>query len=442
MQRRELVFRHAPSSFAASEEYVFKHALLRDVTYETVLLRLRKRFHAQVALWMEANAGERMAEYLGLVGHHYELAGESAKAARYLRKQANNLQRTSAARDALVLYRRALALCPEADKRQRAVIHTHIGNSLRQLSEHHESREHHRQAIQLARETGDSQAEINALEGLSWALMGQGLYDEARKHLERALALAYQANDQRGKAQVLLRMGEVTYRLGDSRATEAYAAECLAINQQLQDRQGIAGALRILGFSHFMREQYAESYHYQTQSKSVYAQIGDRWGVGTGLVNQGEALRRQRRFAEAEGCYLEASAILREIGNRLGDAITMVNLGHVQSELDHDAQARDFYLQAIGQSLAIETYSILLESFVGIARLEARSGRHAYAAELLGMVQAHHEYNDEIRANSLPALSLLQQHLDQAELAAALERGRALDIGQVTQSLLTAKGTA
>jgi tetratricopeptide (TPR) repeat protein len=185
-----------------------------------------------------------------------------------------------------------------------------------------------------------------------------------------------------------------------------------------------------------MREQYAESHHYQTQSKSVYAQIGDRWGVGTGLVNQGEALRRQRRFQEAEQCYLEANTILSEIGNRLGDAITVVNLGHVYYELGQDARSRDFYLKGIGQSLPIESYAILLEALVGVAQLEARAGRHAYAAELLGMVQAHEGYNDEIRTNAQPALALLQRSLDPCELAAALERGHALEVGRIVRELL------
>jgi class 3 adenylate cyclase len=51
IRARELIFGREHSAFAGTQEYLFKHALLRDVTYETVLLKLRRGYHAQVARW-------------------------------------------------------------------------------------------------------------------------------------------------------------------------------------------------------------------------------------------------------------------------------------------------------------------------------------------------------------------------------------------------------
>ncbi|MCU0607330.1 MAG: tetratricopeptide repeat protein [Candidatus Edwardsbacteria bacterium] len=439
MQRRELVFRHAPSAFAASEEYLFKHALLRDVAYETVLLRLRKRFHAQVALWLEANAGERLAEYLGLIAHHYELAGEAARAARYLRKQGNAQYRVSSYREALDLYRRALALCPPDDRRQLAAINVHIGNTLRRLSDFPASRQHHGTALQHARDAGDRQMEVNALDGIGWAVMGQGRYDEAKKHLDLALAIACVADDRVGKASVLNHLGDVAYRQGDAAATAAFGAECLELYQQLGDKQGIASALRVIGLSHFMREDYTESYHYHTQSKSVFAQIGDRWGVGSGGANQGECMRRQGRYDEAVARYREAMAIYETIGNRLGTAILLLNLGHSHAALGDDAEALRNFRAAIERSWEIGAYSVLLEVLVGAALLEARAGGHERAAQTLGMVRAHNEYNDEIRANAEPLLELLRAELGERRLAAAMERGRGMDLGRACRELIAMK---
>ena len=45
VRKRELIFRRERSAFAEAEEYIFKHALLRDVAYETVLLKYRAEFH-------------------------------------------------------------------------------------------------------------------------------------------------------------------------------------------------------------------------------------------------------------------------------------------------------------------------------------------------------------------------------------------------------------
>jgi oligopeptide transport system substrate-binding protein len=113
---RELVFRRERSAFAGAEEYIFKHALLRDVTYETVLLNLRRVYHGQVARWLEVAAGKRISEYLGLIARHYELAGEGAKAVEYLLQAGDQARLAYACQEASGYYRRALPLLEEQQK--------------------------------------------------------------------------------------------------------------------------------------------------------------------------------------------------------------------------------------------------------------------------------------------------------------------------------------
>jgi len=59
-RRRELVFRRQQTSFRDTDEYMFKHALLCDVIYETVLLGERPLLHAVAAAWLESAAGDRV----------------------------------------------------------------------------------------------------------------------------------------------------------------------------------------------------------------------------------------------------------------------------------------------------------------------------------------------------------------------------------------------
>jgi ABC-type oligopeptide transport system substrate-binding subunit/class 3 adenylate cyclase len=114
--RREIVFRREQSTFANTEEYIFKHALLRDVIYETVLLKQRKVYHEQVAAWLEANAGERLEEYLGLISGHYDLAGDHSKAVEYLQRAGDKARLAYAHQEAVDYYRRALAMLKEQNE--------------------------------------------------------------------------------------------------------------------------------------------------------------------------------------------------------------------------------------------------------------------------------------------------------------------------------------
>jgi predicted ATPase len=82
LRGRELIFHREGSTFTGSDEYIFKHALLRDVTYESVLKRLRRVYHRLVAEWLV----EQGEEYPGLIADHLEHAEDVEEAVKYLRQ--------------------------------------------------------------------------------------------------------------------------------------------------------------------------------------------------------------------------------------------------------------------------------------------------------------------------------------------------------------------
>jgi oligopeptide transport system substrate-binding protein len=110
LRAKELVYRRERSAFAGTQEYTFKHSVLRDVAYETVLLKVRQRYHGQVAAWLEAHAGERLAEYYGVIAAHYELAGDAERALDYLTQAGDRARSLGAYREAAADYERALAI--------------------------------------------------------------------------------------------------------------------------------------------------------------------------------------------------------------------------------------------------------------------------------------------------------------------------------------------
>jgi predicted ATPase len=74
LRRRELIFPRAGTAFAGTREFVFKHAMLQHVSYESVLLRERPIYHDLVAGWLITHSGERTGEFAGLIGEHLERA--------------------------------------------------------------------------------------------------------------------------------------------------------------------------------------------------------------------------------------------------------------------------------------------------------------------------------------------------------------------------------
>jgi class 3 adenylate cyclase len=70
LEERDFVRRRAGSSIAGEREYVIKHALTREVAYESLLRAKRAPLHAGFAEWLERH-GEGEDEHAPLLAHHY-----------------------------------------------------------------------------------------------------------------------------------------------------------------------------------------------------------------------------------------------------------------------------------------------------------------------------------------------------------------------------------
>ena len=110
LRGREMVFQRETSAFAGAQEYLFKHVLLREVTYESLLKRLRRVYHGLVADWLLEQSGERVEEYTALIAEHLALAGRTEEAVDYLLQAGDRARALYAHQEAIRAYERALAL--------------------------------------------------------------------------------------------------------------------------------------------------------------------------------------------------------------------------------------------------------------------------------------------------------------------------------------------
>ena len=101
-------------------EYAFKHQILHQVTYATVLKRTRRELHGKLARWLAAQTGLRANDFLGEAARHFELAGDAANAAEYHTRAAEHA-RTRLAHEAVLDHvQQALALLDRAARGRHA----------------------------------------------------------------------------------------------------------------------------------------------------------------------------------------------------------------------------------------------------------------------------------------------------------------------------------
>ena len=79
MQALDLVRRESKS-----DDYAFKHALVRDALYQSLLTEPRKSLHLKIAEEIERRSGNRLTEVAEVLAHHYSQTDRADKAFAYL----------------------------------------------------------------------------------------------------------------------------------------------------------------------------------------------------------------------------------------------------------------------------------------------------------------------------------------------------------------------
>jgi predicted ATPase len=388
LEVRELVFRREESAFEGTVEYIFKHSILRDVTYETVLKRLRGQYHNLVAGWLAAaaEANNRAEEYAALIGKHYQLGGSLKQAADWYERAGKQAMITFAHAEAVYYLTQALQFtAAEAhasrftllEARERAyhmqgdreaqsedlaalaILADSLGKAqqtrmaLRQAeyatatSNYAQAMQYARMAIELAQGGQDIQATAEGHYAWGTALYRQGQYTAAQEQYQLGLQLAREAGNRKQMANCQIGLGNVTNDKGDFAAAMRYYQDALAIWRAAGSEREEASSLNGLGVVAYYQGDFTASRQYYEQSLAIQSRIGNRFGEVVLLTNLGLVAADQGDLVAAKAYHEQSLAISREIDDRYGEGASLSNLaGTLFSEGDYST-AKVYLEQAL-----------------------------------------------------------------------------------------------
>jgi len=191
----------------------FRHGITREVTYESVRLNERRRFHAEVARQLEERQSRSgLVDQYELLAAHYAGAADYARALEFADLAGDKAARASALDVALAQYAAALAHCDrlpssrELKRRWLAISSKWAGVCI--FNPAREQLAMLTRAAECARELADAPAMAYATYWLGWLHYSMGEQEVAIRHLDEALRLAERANDAPLAAQVLVNLGQ------------------------------------------------------------------------------------------------------------------------------------------------------------------------------------------------------------------------------------------
>jgi tetratricopeptide (TPR) repeat protein len=317
--------------------YLFKHALLQDAAYDSLLKHDRKRLHQAVGDALERLYPEQLDELAPLLARHFEEADDDPRALSYLILAGERATRQHARHEAVAHFSSALEIAPRVHA-PLAKLYRARGLAYEALGDYEQARADQEAALESARATDDRRAEWQALIDLG-KLWAERDYGKTGEYFQRAYDLARAIGDSATLAHSLNRVGN--WYANIERPMEAIRChdEALAIFQKLEDRRGIAQTLDLLGTSHGMRGDLIQAAENFRQAIPLLRELDERVVMASGLAtlalgSAGYQVRSvvlpPRTIADGQSQAEAALQIARETGWRSAEAFALTVLAMCQ----------------------------------------------------------------------------------------------------------------
>jgi adenylate cyclase len=418
--------------------YIFKHVVIQEVAYESLLYRTRAMLHEAIGRYLETYYPDDLDQQVHLLAHHYGRSDNEAKKREYLLRAANQSRDDYANSTAIDYYRQVLPLLPRAEQ---PPVLRRLGTVCELMGEWQEAERRYRQALALAEELGDVGERAWGETVMAELLRKQGQYEQAQAWLDRAHEGFTAVSDLAGIGQVLHYAGTIAAQRGDPQQAQAYYEQSLAIRRQVGDERRAAYVLGNLGIVARRQGQPEQALARYEESLTLRRQLGDRWGIANCLNNMGNVSVDLGRYEAAQVHLEEALAIQRELGDRymIGNALN--NLGNVaRAQADYERALR-LYRESL------EIYSVLQDKwalaylFEDLGWLLAQQNHGADALKLVGVASVmRQEIGAPLTAGEAEkldrALAEAIRPLSASEREAATRAGQAMSL---TDALLYAE---
>ena len=290
--------------------YIFKHAVIQDVAYNSLLRDRRRALHRAVGHALEELYPDRMAEHYEELAHHFSQGEEWDKAFGYLVHSGDRARDANASPVALDLYARALEAArrvPGFSPARLAEVHQRRCQILVATQRLEEAHAEANRMLALAREAGDRRLEGEALADIAYAHWMAFRWDEieaGRPSLEQAATIAREIGDDRLLARTLYIMGSLDQM--EPKLAEAEDKYNEAI--RLAKRGGFAGIIvqvrTVLDLQHNWQGDFAAAIASSRETEEAARAAHDGFNEVLAMSN--------RAFSHvAHGDYREAFEVLR-----------------------------------------------------------------------------------------------------------------------------------
>lgn len=415
-----------PQAGTNETEFTFRHVLMSDAIYATILRKERSQMHGQVGDVIETIFADRLDDQVELLANHYRWSPKREKALHYLILAGQKAARNHVNEQARQNFEAALEILPQAAHSPYQVMQVYmgLGDALSFFGEYLQAREHYQAALDaIASDEPERYAEENSMlqRRLARTFERQGEYDQAVVHLEVARGLL-EDRSQRfpdEMAQVWQDIGWIWFRRGSfSEAQECYE-NALRLVENTDSKDVIASVYNRLGGVAYNQGDWQGAVRYLRKSINLREAIGDVVGLASSSNNLGCLEVEMGMLDNALEDLTRNYELVKRLGQVEGVAVAYNNLGWLSILRGEPDEAHRALQTALEMASQIGFSSLHHEALKNVAELYLETGEWDRAIQVLIEVK---QSFDELGATDqlLNAYRMLSEaFLEKGELAEA-----------------------
>ena len=390
---------------AFEQKYAFRHILIRDTAYNSILESNKKILHRITARLIEEMYPDDEQEVADILAHHWERANERDKAIQWgitslkfaketyqhdkvlelsdkleswileqplnreniekllsvmmCRNETLNLLGRRSEQEQLLLRMKEIADIHEISAWQGKIQFT-LGTVFRITGHMGEAEECYRIALEIHRRCQDRKQECMVLCNMGILSRIQGRTDETLEYFETALAMNLEDGDRKIEGILLGNLGNFYFDQDRMDQAIEYYEKALEINRETGDRRNEGIALGNLGNPYLSMDEIEQALNYYQRALELHREIGNRKSEGVTLGNLGTLYYDHDRFEESLECFQMALEIHLEVGNLRLEAITLAALALLRMKQNDYKGALEYYQDTL---LIIEELKITNRGF-------------------------------------------------------------------------------
>jgi len=329
--------------------YIFKHALTREVVYDSILKNTKKRLHNEIGGAIEEIHKDKLDEYYAILAEHFIAGGNYDKAVQYCRLAERKAEKVASLNDAITYAQKRVACLEKLP-----------------------------QTEDVLRKMVDARATL----GLYWGQISH--YIQAKDAVEPVVDLALKLGYKRRIAQVYSTLGGYSWFVEeDYPRAHRYLTDGLRLAEELNDFPSLSYANTWLGFVLCMNCEYEKASYHLGKALEINTAANSLWGIAyIKSTTAGWIYNWQGKINEGFKESYEALQTAEESGDIFSKAWSYTYHGHSCYCKGLLREAEEYFLKGIDFGERINDPGALVYSYFFLGETYLNVGKYDQAREV------------------------------------------------------------